>query len=178
MATRRTLIVLTLISGITQIPTTLTCKPMDDQLGQVLLKQELQRVAHEDPTVQRALTLLKDDDYPTVPVRTYDDPKKLYAEVLQKLGEPELTPNAVGAVPLDKSAIYINTKSQAYTDPYKLASKIAHEQVHVKAPNWDRRESPAYERELAFVDSNLVRFDKNYRAALIQMLKQLQKEKR
>lgn len=138
-----------------------------------MVQQEMQ-----DPAVQRAIALLAEGDRPTVPVRLYDDPDKVYDEALKKFGGPKLSPNAVGVVPFDKSAIYINKKSKEYGDPYTLASKLAHEQVHVKAPNWDRRESPAYQKELEFVDANQIRFDKQYRAALIQTLKQMEKEKR
>src|SRR5690348_8628955 len=83
--------------------------------------------AQTDTAISKALQLIKDGDRPTVPIRTYDDPNRLYEEVLKAQGGPPLTDGAVGVVPVDKSAIYINSKSTEYQNPYMLASKLMHE---------------------------------------------------
>ena len=146
-------------------------------LEETLIAQEQAPKPAEDvdPRIGKALELLDEGSRPTVPVKLYDDADKLYEEVLKRFGGDKLSPNAIGVVPFDKSAIYINRKAQEYNDPYLLASKLAHEQTHVKQPNYDRREHPAYEQELAFVNKYPARFDEKYRRKIAQLLEQFRK---
>ena len=153
---------------------------MADPLQEALLQRELEQQEPKpeeqlDKQIKAALELLGADERPTVPVRIYTDPEKVWREVLLPLGQRRLTPKAVGFTPDDHSAIYFKQGSDDYNDMYKLASKIIHENVHAKAPNGDRRELPAYEQELAWIDKHPVNFDIQYRKAIADYVEALRK---
>jgi hypothetical protein len=125
----------------------------------------------QHPMIVSAINLMSEGDRPTVPVKTYDNPDRLFEEVLKRFGNVKLSKNAVGVVPIDKSAIYINSNSKEFKNPYMLASKLRHEQTHVLQPKVESwRESPAYQNELQFVDNNQGKFTNEYRALLLQEL--------
>lgn len=149
---------------------------MDEQnpLEQAMLGREL---VHEDGRINNAVKLLPSEFQPTVPVKVFDNVKKLYEMFLKPKHDAEPSSKAVGMVPYDKSVIYFNRNSAEYGDnnPYILASKLAHEQFHVTQPRLDRRESPAYERELEYVNKNPLRFDKQYRLSLADLLDRVKK---
>jgi hypothetical protein len=146
--------------------------PEQSPLEEALLNRQPQ----EDPTVTAALRLLPDNYKPTVPVRLYDNPDRLFEEVLKRFGPARLSKNAIGVVPIDGSAIYMNRNSKEFKDPYQFASKIAHEQVHVGQPSWGRRETPAYEQEVAYMNSNGARFKPEYRDAMMALLEKVRKQ--
>jgi hypothetical protein len=124
-----------------------------------------------DPLVQKAFALLDQKSRPSVPVRLYEDPEQLWRDVLSKGGQRHLTANAVGAVPDDKSAIYISKRFAEANDPYMLASKIIHENAHINAQ--DRLESKAYEQELGYVNKNRLRFRQGYPEALDALMRSM-----
>lgn len=138
-------------------------------LEQQLMQRETPK---QDPTIENAIGLLSDDEKPTVPVETYHDPKKLFEEVLKKFGPTKPSSKAIGIVPYDKSKIYINKNAEEYNDPYRLASKLVHEQYHVVAPKFTFWESPAYERELGFINKHPVNFKPDYKEAIEKIYKQ------
>lgn len=107
---------------------------------------------YPNKNLMRAAILLQPQERPTVPVRLYTDPDKLYKDVLQPLHTPPLTKNATGVTTDDKKTIYINRNADAFNDPALLAGMLAHEQVHVKQPNYDRTEASAYQRQLDVVN--------------------------
>lgn len=113
---------------------------------------------YPDKNLYNAAVRLHPEERPTVPVRLYDDPARLYEETLRKIGGAPLTSGAVGVTPRDASAIYIKAGTPEHKDLYQLASKLAHEQVHVrqvkdglKASAGAATELPAYEKELEVV---------------------------
>jgi hypothetical protein len=145
---------------------------MPDQLEDLLLQRP---ATPEHPSVTAALKLLAGKFKPTVPVKTYDDPDKLFEEVLKRFGPTKLSKDAVGVVPLDNSAIYINSRSKEFRSPYQLASKLAHEQVHAVQPVWGKRETPAYEQEVEFINTTPTSFESTYRDLMRAQLEKVRK---
>ena len=150
--------------------------PLEDALIENEVAQQL--AESDDPKIRAAMKLLSKDDRPSVPVYTYDDPEKLYEEVLKKWGDGlKPSPNNVAITLPDRSAIYVNKKSKDYntSTPYVLASKLAHEQVHVMQPSSDPDEVPAWDREARFVQAHPAWFDPGYRTAVANKYVEMKK---
>lgn len=109
-----------------------------------------QLAQYPDVNLYNAAKLLKPEERPTVPVRLYDDPDKLYREELQPSGGVPLSARAVGVTPRTGDRMFLKRPSMEYNDPVLLASKLAHEQVHVTQLRDNvqgKLELPAYEKE-------------------------------
>lgn len=130
-----------------------------------------QLVQYPDKNLYNAATLLKPEERPTVPVRLYEDPNKLYTEELQNIGGRVPSANAVAIAPPDRKHIFVRKGTMEYADPKLLATKLGHEQVHIQQSQID--ELPAYEKEAEIADRFGSHIDPMYRKAMMQYIQGL-----
>jgi hypothetical protein len=115
-----------------------------------------------DARVRRAVALLGPEDRPTVPVVVVQDVQALYRRRFGRAADPR-----VEAV-YDDGRIYVNARSGSYRDRYKLASVLAHEQVHARGVV---DEGPARRRQLEVLRAFGRRVDRGYVEAVESTLR-------
>lgn len=125
--------------------------PQEGALLASLLNSGL--VQYPDKNLYNAASMLRADERPTVPVRTFTDPKPVYQEVYKQLGitlpENAKVGSSTAIATPDHKMIYVNQKNEAYKNLPMLAATMAHEQVHVA--RGDNEEIPAYAKGLEVI---------------------------
>lgn len=98
---------------------------MDKLTAQMLLNSGVMQ--YPDKNLYNAAVKLPTEERPTVPVRTYDDPKEAY----EAIGSAPNYDSSAFVGP-NKDAIYVNKTKDGYKDLNRLAAIMGHEQEHVR----------------------------------------------